>query len=102
MNVFEKLEKNNIPYSVWCMFNKPKLKSIKHIDYEWFIMTKITDRIKGSRVCLNSDRFSEYELDKEELRYFKDNIDKYIKVLHTEDGKIFELKTNSFKLYVKK
>lgn len=101
--IFEVLFDNQICFSVNVSAPFPKIKGIDMFTKDYFISVHKNDvdkhELKG---------FEEYnrvvypnlytrDLNEAEINEFKDNQNKFIKVIHNKDGRVYELKNSSFR-----
>jgi hypothetical protein len=98
--IFEELNEKNICYSVMVNLITSNLKSIKGNKKEFFIIIHRKDKskVKG---FYNTDNYKhiiyERELIPQEVDRFKKTLCNFVKVKHDADGRVYELKNNSFK-----
>ena len=100
--IFEKLKEKNVCYSVIVSLVKCKLVSIEGSKKEYSIIIHQNDleKLKGlGFYTTDTYKFVIYERDlqDDEVLEFKKIIEDFEKVQHDKDGKIYELKNNSFK-----
>lgn len=108
-NIFEELFKKDICFAV-CISNT-KLKTAEFgftesfIGKDYFLVVKnrdvkSIDNWRKSKSSLKSHRTVELNLNQIDVRAFKKIQDKFVKVVHGNDGRVYELKGNSFKDYI--
>jgi hypothetical protein len=100
--IFEQLKEKNVCYSVIVSLITNNLTSIEGSkkEYSIIIHRKDLEKLKGLGFYANRDyKFVIYErdLDNNEVLKFKEIIEDFVKVQHDKDGKVYELKNNSFK-----
>ena len=101
--IFEVLNEKNICYSVVVSLVKHKMKSIEGSKKEYFIIVHRKDlrKLVGFDFY-TSDVYKhiiyERDLCSEEIDKFKEISDSFVKVQHDSNGRVYELKENSFKL----
>jgi len=116
--IFEELNDNKICYSV-CV-SKTALRfgrgvgSSNYTDRDYFIVACSTEEYlkketgKGDRFKFNFVKNEnelnaiEYTLNDNEIDIFKSIQNDFVKVLHNSEGRVYELKGNSFKEYYKR
>lgn len=103
-NAIKELDKKNICYSIGVSINSFKGKALEMNNKEYFLMILDKDKalIKENKKFYGSKDYEQIlmkDLNEVELDYFKKNSEKYTKVQHDKDGRIYELKNNSFRRY---
>ena len=115
--VFEQIKELEIPFAVGLSYSKLKKQGNNNsppYDYQDFFLmisevdgdcTKPPKEIKEWPLKLDKDYSSNkvltQELTQDEISEFRDIEDEFILVVEDEDGKIWELKNNSLKSYIK-
>jgi len=113
-NIFTKLDEKHICYAV-CVAQTSitfrRLGEFTSQDYfiicksnyrKHYLMEKLNFKVgsldeKGERDAdLYPEKLLNYTLSESEINEFKENNDKYVKVIHNADGRIYELKNKSF------
>ena len=104
--IFEKLEDANVCYAVGVamVFFKSKGSGLSGKDF--YIIAAKHDESKLKKIGLNFKNSRDYEtiemtLSKDEIAIFKSLQDDFIRVEQNANGRIYELKYNSFKKYYK-
>ena len=105
-NTIKEFDEKNICYSIGVSLNSFKGEGLEMNNREYFLMILEKDkalisehkRFYGSRDYKN---LLMKDLNETETNYFKKNPEKYTKIQHDKDGRIYELKNNSFKEYYK-
>lgn len=103
LDIFYELERAGICYAVIAnsaFLNNPS----NQMTTDWFILGSVCDRARLKRMkfrlCkIRRNSLMEYDLTEQEYIKFKSIQDKFIKIIHNKDGKVFELKNKSFKDY---
>jgi hypothetical protein len=126
-NIFKALEELQIPYAVCVNIIRAKGVADMLIP-DYFISCAIQDwpTIKGLKQTVeqatkrfhavseanalglhtgvmigrNNKKVAEWDMSEEDIYYFKDNQDKFVKVVHTADGRVFEQKSVSLKKHI--
>ena len=103
-NIFEKLDEKGICYAVGVAFFKfnPEDAEVYYKDYYIIAAAGDKEQLQGLKFKDSLDDVYdviERELNAEEVSLFKALHDDFIKVKHDENGRIYELKNNSFKKY---
>lgn len=98
-SIFETLDKMNKPYSVGISKVKLRNKSADLAARSYFLITERKDYPKsfGSRNSSAGYKYIERDLNKREIKEFRENQDKFILTVDNMHGKIFELKNNSLR-----
>jgi len=107
INVFNELESLGLCYAVLghsAYINNPSQQYVT----DWVIVGSIKDKaaLKKLKFILSKSlrkSVLEYEMSESELKQFKDMTTegKFNKVLNNKEGKVYELKNNSFREYYK-
>lgn len=103
--IFEVLFDNQICFSVNVSTTFPKIKGIDMFTRDYFISVHKNDVDKHK--LKDFKEYDEYnrvvypnlyirDLNETEINEFKENQDKFIKVIHNKDGRVYELKSRSF------
>jgi len=100
-NVFQTLDKKEVCYAV----GVSKVGVIRgedaFIDREYYIIASREDRPKIKRMRFRGEfptsRTIERTLTDREVEIFKKDIEKYIKVHHDKNGRVYEVRGNGFK-----
>jgi len=107
--VLQKLIEENICFSVGVALNTFKIKGVDvgSKDYHFIAHGKDQQQLLDLGFNFKSANEKDYsiinfDLEKEDIRYFKSIQDVFIKVNNDKNGRVFELKSNSFKKYYKK
>lgn len=103
-NIFETLNEKGICYAVGVALVEFKSKGAGLCDRDYYIIaaTKDKKQLRGLKFYDSQDTsydVIERGLNAEEIRLFKDNKNDFTKVKHDENGRVYELKNNSFKKY---
>lgn len=104
-SVIETLVNNNINFSVCVALNTFVLKGVKDNSRDYFInilrcdLNKIPYNNLRSRFKPSEDYTAllQLELSEHEAHVFKQSQQYFNKIIHTKDGRVFELKNKSFK-----
>ena len=111
VSIFDRLFEANICFAVCMCVSSFKIRSLENNRRDYYIIVKRSDWEKIDKLKLKSNfhqnpeykRFGykvlERDLSEEEVFEFKDINDKFIKVQHNSDGRIFEIRGNSFKTH---
>lgn len=106
MTIFDELTAKNIPYAVVVAKVRSYRGKIDGLGREYIITCLRSDtrglehRFKPSRTIKG---LSEYKLKWGfQIRQFRDELEKYRRVIDNEDGRVYEQKTVSFRVYFKK
>ena len=102
-NIFEALEHKKIPYAVGVALTEFKIKGIG-CDRDYYLMAYSGDKskLRGLRFgkCQSKNHsIIERNLSDKEVDLFKHLQDRFTKVSHDANGRVYELKNNSFKEY---
>jgi hypothetical protein len=103
--IFELLFEKQICFAVAIFITRMKNISIEENRSDYFV---IVSDIDAKKLGVNFHRTSGYknvyerDLSDSEILEFKKIQDKFIKVLHNNYGRVYELKDNSFKLMLEK
>ena len=108
-NIFDILFGENICFAIGKGRINCKIKSIENSAIDYFIIIKRGDLKNNEEVqfgfkktnCREYYDILEKTMNEEEISIFKNMLDKFIKVQSNKNGRIFELKDNSFKEYYK-
>ncbi len=104
--IFEILFEKKVCYAVLVSVFTFKNKAIGIFSNEFCIIIDKRDLKKVGNTAFYQnkeyDNIFEYNLNDNEITEFKLNMNNYVKVKHTEHGRVYELKNNSFKKYMKK
>ena len=98
--IFEELNEKNICYSVMVNLITSNLKSIEGNKKEFFIIIHRKDKhkVKGFySTDVYKNIIYESELIPQEVDRFKETLCNFVKVKHDANGRVYELKNNSFK-----
>ena len=99
-NIFETLIRKNICFAVVVGTNTFKTKGIDLHTKDYFLIL-LQSRITSPRIdFLKNKQYPKiftYTLYQDEIDYFKENSDKFNRVISNEFGRVFELKGNNFK-----
>lgn len=94
--IFEKLNNKKICYLVGIGISKFKLEHLDFHEKDYFVVALKKD-------CDLKYRYKRqihyYNMKQHDIDYFKDNIDDFVRVQDNENGRVYELKNNSFKKY---
>lgn len=100
-NVFDVLLAKSICFSVVVALTTFRVRSVQDHNVDYFIIIHETDKpvLKGYKFYLsdNYNRVYEYTLSKKEIDFFKNNVNMFKKIIHDKNGRVYELKNNSFK-----
>ena len=98
-DLFEVLEETGVCHAIGINVQVMKLKTLHDVSKQWFIIISQSDKKKmqglGFKNSEGRHDVAERELNENEVAYFKKNQDKYVKVLHNADGRIYEQKGKS-------
>ena len=103
-NIFDRLRKTKTPHAVVCAVTKSRRIMIDYYANDYFIIIHGRDKRKhGNYFSMSEDRsgICHHNLSKSEIQEFKARMEEYRKVMHTADGRVYELKNNSFREYFK-
>ena len=91
MNIFEKLDRQNIPYAVGKYYVIPRMLNWDICIYHYIIIIKNKYYVKmeGFKKDYANNKCYYYELSDDEIRIFKAEFSKY-RLVQNEDGKIWE------------
>lgn len=99
--IFEVLFEKEICFAVSVSVNTFKSESISDSSKDYFLMVQKQDLkdLKGRVFNQSNDYVNVFlhDLSVSEIQEFKQNMDKFVKVIHNKFGRIYELKNNSFK-----
>jgi len=102
-STFEELE--NVCYAVGVNMTQSKFKHLGN-GRDYFIMATKEDVFKNKLTgYYESHDFKglfQKDLKKSDIIEFKDSQEKYIKVIHNDSGRVYELKSKSFKKHLTK
>ncbi|MFA5761663.1 MAG: hypothetical protein WC877_07900 [Dehalococcoidales bacterium] len=103
-NVFEKMNEAGICYSVGVAMVWFKSKGSGISGKDFYIIAAKKDKTKLKNIGLNFGDSKGYDtiertLNDNEISLFKSMQDDFIKVTQNNDGRVYELKHNSFKKY---
>ena len=103
-NLFTELEKKNVNHFIIVSRNYLKGLVGEHsaVIYTAFVLKKDMPKNNnlGFKDSLENKRLREVELDTIEISNFKEiHNEKYIKIQHNSDGRVYELNNDSFKKY---
>ena len=103
-NIFETLKEKGICYAVGVALVAFRSKCAGLCDRDYYIIaaTKDKKQLRGLKFYDSQDKIHdvvERGLNAEEIRLFKELQNDFIKVKHDENGRVYELKNNSFKKY---
>ena len=121
-NIFETLNSEKICYAVCVAKTQLRLKnsidSSNYVDRDYFIIASAHEKglnKKHKKGCKKKNKFLYgfhqtqndihvigRTMNETEIRYFKELQDDFIKVSHSSDGRIYELKNNPFKKHYEK
>jgi len=108
--VLQTLIASGICFAVSVSDNFFKNKAEYHTRKEFYIICKSSQRQKGLTqknlmdygfILDEKTRLYEYKMTDEEIALFKEEQDLFVKVLHNEYGRIYELKGKEFKKFYK-
>lgn len=99
MNTLQTLLDNNICFSVVKSTTTALIGKFFASNYFVVILRKDHDKALKLPFCKTKDYDDVFEcdLDKDEIQYFKDNLELFTEKVIPKEGKVFELKNNSFK-----
>lgn len=111
-NVFELLDLAKIVYAVGVSESTLRTSFVEK-SRDYFVFIKVKDVLKLKRIMkkykrhftfrkITREDIYEYDLSSKEIAEFRNNLDKYNKVKHTENGRIYELKEKPFLLTKKR
>ena len=101
--IFEKLLMHNICYAVCVSLNSFKLNSIDEYSRDYFLVSSMDDYTVTHKLgFIVNKNIPQYELSGSEVQEFKNLQNRFTKVIHNNDGRVYELKDNSFKAYFNK
>ena len=105
-NIFQELEKRKIPYAVGVALTEFKIPGVG-CDRDYYIMAYSGDKskLRGLRFgkCQSKNHsIIERNLSDREVDLFKHLQENFNKVLHDENGRVYELKGKSFMNYYHK
>ena len=103
-NIFEKLDEKGICYAVGVALVTLKSKDAELYDRDYYIIAAAGDKEQLEGLKFKDSKYKSYNviergLNEEEVRLFKGLHDDFIKVKHDKNGRVYELKNNSFKKY---
>ena len=104
-SIFQSLFEKKICFAVCVSLNSARLKSLDEYSRDYFIISSMDDYAAtyklGFRVSEKSYmKLPQYELSSNEILEFKTLQDKFTKVIHNNDGRVYELKGNSLKVHI--
>lgn len=98
--IFEQLIEADICFSVGVNQSEFKIEGIDNNRKDYFILIMKEDNPEFAYFHSSSNRRClEYELSENDIIHFKSIQDLFIKKVHNADGRIYELKNNSFSEY---
>lgn len=98
--IFDILNEKGICYAVCVSITTFIMESVSGGGRQYFILILAKDKIKGFRFKPSEFKgCCEKELNRSEIKAFKDMQDKFTKIIHNKDGRVYELINNSFKKY---
>lgn len=103
-DIFEKLNKKGICYAVCVALVEFKTEGSGLYDRDYFIIIAKADeeKVSGLRFIKNirtSQDVLEYTLNKNEIKLFKALQNDFVKIVHNDKGRVYELKNRSFHEY---
>ena len=100
-SIFQILLENNICHAVIVSVFTFKNKAIDIFSNDYCIIIHNKDLIKVKNINFYQtkefDDILQYDMSDAEVAEFKKNMEKYVKVQHSKDGRVYELKNNIFK-----
>ena len=104
-NIFEQLQDKGITHAVCVSVTKGELQ-LGRFKREYYIISNKKDVTskQGFRPGKNTGYSNVYErnLNQEEVNIFTNDVSKYVKVISNEHGRVYELKSDSFRSYYNK
>lgn len=99
VKIFEKLDDLNICYAVGVAMNKCRFYNFT-VGRDYFIMIHKKHKDKFGKHTFKKSPYKNVvikQMTLTEIKTFKLQQGKYVKVIHSKDGRIYELKNNSLK-----
>lgn len=101
--MLEKLIESGVCFAVVIAQSSFKVRHVEFGGKDTFILIASKDKIEGFEESETIQGTMEYDMSQEDLEYFKTVSEKlFQKVLHESEGRVYELKDNSFTEYIKK
>ena len=100
--IFDKLNDKGICYAVGVSISTFKMKSVNNNSQDYFIMIKESDKkeVPSFEITEDYPGIAIRDLSEQEVWEFKDRQDEFVKVQHSKDGRVYEIKGNSFKSHM--
>ena len=100
--MLEKLIESGVCFAVVIAQSSFKVRHVEFGGRDTFILIAAKDKIEGFEESETIPDTMEHDMSPEDLEYFKTVSEKlFTKVLHDSDGRVYELKDNSFVEYMK-
>ena len=96
----------NYCFAVVISIIRSKVKSLDWQSKEYFMVfsKKVEPQLKKLKIhtkkCTEYDYLCEVDMSYEDVNFFKQNQDKFKKVIDNQEGRIYELKSRPFKEYL--
>ena len=99
--MLEKLIESGVCFAVVIAQSSFKVRHVEFGGKDNFILIAAKDKIEGFEESETIRDAMEYDMSTEDIEYFKTVSEKlFNKVLHDSDGRVYELKDNSFVEYI--